>query len=291
MKAPKNKNNKKGTLSKSPSRGPSRVSSSSHFKGKPKASNVAVSTSTHRPQGRIVVGHHAILRSLIVYPQGVTGIWIKAGSLTSIEIAEIVKQAEQKKINVTEKPQGVLDHITTGHQGAILFQTQSHEVTLEDLFKKEKVQLLLLDGVEDPHNLGAIMRTAWLMGVEAILVPEHRAVHLTPAVHKVASGGAEHVTLMVESSFQNLIERLKENQFWVFGLAHDATRTVFDLQVSDKILWCLGAEDKGLRTSTRRLCDELVRLPQLAEQASYNVSVAAGMVMSETFRQWSLKQN
>ena len=148
--------------------------------------------------------------------------------------------------------------------------------------------VLALDGVEDTQNLGAVLRTSWLMGVNGIIIPEDRAVGLTASVHKVACGGAEHVPIHRTNQFNTPFEHLKKAGFWVFGLSHTAKRSIYDLQIPEKVIWVLGAEDKGLRTTTEKACDELVYIPQVSPTASYNVSVSAALALAETKRQWSV---
>jgi 23S rRNA (guanosine2251-2'-O)-methyltransferase len=115
--------------------------------------------------------------------------------------------------------------------------------------------------------------------------PEDRSVGLSPTVHKVACGGVEHVPFEQYSQFHPKLEELKKQGYWVFGLSHKAEKNLFEIKIPEKVIWVLGAEDKGLRTTTERVCDELVCLPQADAAASYNVSVAAGMTLIETLRQ------
>ncbi len=159
------------------------------------------------------------------------------------------------------------------------------EFEMSSLYELDESKILILDGVEDPQNLGAIMRTAWLMGVQVLVLPEFRSVSVTPVVHKVASGGVEHVPVLVVGSFEPLLRELKEMGYWVFGLSHKSTQNLLQMKLPPKTVWILGSEDKGLRVTTERLCDELVSIPQLSAEASYNVSVAAGMALFETERQ------
>lgn len=241
-------------------------------------------------KGRYIVGHHAIKASFKTYPKGVRALWLKRGWQSHQDLTELSDLARRLQVEVIEKSEAQIEEIAKSHQGAVLIQAAGPQwPELDELLALEKVTLVLLDGLEDPHNLGAIMRSAWLMGAKGIIVPEHRSVHLTPIVHKIASGGAEFVPLLVLPSFQSYLDELKQNGFWVFGLSHKAKQNVMQAKVPERIVWCIGAEDKGLRTTTEKMCDELLALPQADSQASYNASVAAGMVLFETFRQHSLK--
>lgn len=234
---------------------------------------------------RAIAGQHAIQEFMLQRPQTLKEVWVSARHQSDPQLKEVTAFAQKKRIPVGTKPDIQLEKICRTHQGAILFADPIPEISVDELGQKEKSIVLLLDGVEDPHNLGALIRTSWLMGVEAILIPEDRAVGLTAAVHKVACGGVEHVPLIIGNQFSREIEALKEKGYWVFGFSHEAKKDIYSWNATEKVVLCLGAEDKGLRKTTERLCDEQLSLPQLSASASYNVSVAAGMALSETFRQ------
>jgi len=239
---------------------------------------------------RTIVGTHSIKESLNTWPQGAKELWLKKGFESNQDLVALAGLAQRLKLNVVLKSEGQLDSLYQAHQGAVLFQIQSPNwPNARDLKAEGPMTLMLLDGLEDPHNLGAIMRTAWLTEVKGLIIPQHRAVGLTPTVHKIASGGAEHVPVLEVNQFSQVLNELKEAGFWIFGLSHTAKVSILNLQLPEKVVWCVGAEDKGLRTTTEKLCDELVRLPQSSPGASYNASVAAGMVLFETFRQRLLK--
>jgi 23S rRNA (guanosine2251-2'-O)-methyltransferase len=217
----------------------------------------------------------------------VEGAWLRQGWESSEELREFHDLLKRTRAKIEFVPIGQLDRFG-GHQGAAVFSNQTPQFELKKLASKSHSRLVLLDGVEDPHNLGAVMRTAWLMGIDGILIPQDRSVGLTPSVHKVACGGVEHVPVQVCGSFANPIAELKEAGFWVFGLSHKSKKGLFQQKLPEKIVWAIGAEDKGLRITTERLCDELISIPQLSASASYNASVAAAIALTETFRQHQL---
>jgi len=240
---------------------------------------------------RIIAGLHAIMESLHAWPNGAKVLWLKKGFESHGDLVELESLAKRLRVKIILKEDRQLDSLSQAHQGAFLFQIQSPSwPSQSELTGVGPLTLMLLDGLEDPHNLGAIMRTAWLMGAKGVIIPQHRAVGLTPSVHKVASGGAEHIPVLEVTQFAKVIEELKEAGFWIFGLSHKAKGSIFNLKLPEKIVWCVGAEDKGLRSTTEKLCDELASLPQSSPSASYNASVVAGMVLLETFRQRSLKR-
>ncbi len=166
--------------------------------------------------------------------------------------------------------------------------TESPELKWKSFEGETTHVVLLLDGLEDPHNLGSILRTAWLSGVTAILTPEDRAVGLTATVCKIASGGAEHVPVDTHANLASAIQQLKDLGFWIYGLSEKGARKPWEFELPKKIAWVVGNEGSGMRVPTERACDELVRLPQVPTGSSYNASIAAAMALAETCRQ--LKQ-
>jgi 23S rRNA (guanosine2251-2'-O)-methyltransferase len=234
-----------------------------------------------------VIGTHAIKEALSVRASSAKILWLRQGWETSQELREIQEFAAASRVNFEMKPVSVIDRFGPSHQGAVLFMTAAPTLNLEKLNSPKNSILLILDGIEDPHNLGAILRTAWLTGVEGVLIPEDRAVGLTPTVHKVACGGAEHVPVQETTNFANYAEQFKEMGYWIYGLSPHGKKSIFDLELPEKVIWAIGSEEKGLRIPTERLCDELVFIPQTSAAASYNASVATAMALTETVRQHS----
>jgi 23S rRNA (guanosine2251-2'-O)-methyltransferase len=235
---------------------------------------------------RQVAGTHAITELLNTHHKSVQVVLLQTNWKTSADLRELAANLEKRKIKFEEKSEGQLQDICRSHQGAVAFSDLNLIFDLNKRTWGENSLVLALDGVEDTHNLGAIMRTSWLMGVSGIIIPEDRAVGLTAAVHKVACGGAEHVPILRANQFSQPFDELKKAGFWVFGLSHKATKSIYDLNIPEKVVWVLGAEDKGLRSPTEKICDELVSIPQAAPTASYNVSVSAALALAETKRQW-----
>lgn len=237
------------------------------------------------PHGaRAVVGTHAINEVLKIRPKSVVEAWFVSNWESSQDLREMAEQLKKHRITPVMKSESQLSHICYTHQNAVLFVNQSPSFSLESIEDKKLSTILFLDGVEDPHNLGAIMRTAWLTGVDGVYAPDDRAVGLTATVHKVACGGVEHVPFMRQNQFSQSVESLKKQDYWVFGLSHKATKSIYDVKLPEKVVWMIGAEDKGLRTSSEKLCDELVYIPQASSDASYNASVAAAIALAETMR-------
>lgn len=240
---------------------------------------------------RIVIGIHAINEVLKVRPHQVKGLWIRQGWEHSGDLRDLYDLAQGKKIKIDIKAENILEKFGSSQQGAAVFVDGAPEFDVDGLGDFDKSIVLMLDGIEDPHNLGAIVRTSWLVGAHGILIPEDRAVGLTPTVHKVACGGVEHVPVEETTNFFNYSENLKKKGYWIYGLSPRGTRSIFELELPDKVVWAVGSEDKGLRVTTERLCDELVFIPQASSSASYNASVATAMALTETLRQHAPRGN
>lgn len=234
----------------------------------------------------MVMGTHA-LKELVnpnaKFPARVEKLFLREDFQSSQDLRDLEELFRRHQIKIDLKPAGFLDK-AGNHQGAIAVVSSTPELDLENL-PEGPCTLIAIDGVEDPHNLGAILRSSWLMSVSGIILAADRSVHLTASVHKVACGGVENVPTLAVSQFGQTFEQLKKLGFWIFGLKADGTKSLFELQLPERVVWVLGAEDKGLRINTERACDELVSIPQASSEASLNVSVTAGMVLLETRRQ------
>lgn len=234
---------------------------------------------------RIVIGTHAVNEVLAVRPKSVKNMWLRTGWESSGDLKDIQALAKKHDIKIEERSEQALEKFGPSQQGAALFVSGAPEFIMKKMGKKLTSIVLMLDGIEDPHNLGAILRTSWLIGVEGVMIPRERAVGLTPTTHKVACGGVEHVPVELATNFSQPIETLKEKGYWVYGLSPRGTKSLYDLNLPEKVVWAVGSEDKGMRVTTEKLCDELVYLPQASSSASYNASVATAMALSETLRQ------
>ncbi|HWR83611.1 MAG TPA: 23S rRNA (guanosine(2251)-2'-O)-methyltransferase RlmB [Candidatus Deferrimicrobium sp.] len=145
--------------------------------------------------------------------------------------------------------------------------------------------LLILDGVQDPHNLGACLRTADAAGIHAVIVPKDRAVSLTDTVRRVACGAAERLPLVSVTNLARTLKQLKDAGVWLVGTADDAAQSLYDTQLTGPLAIIMGAEGEGLRRLTREACDFLVRIPMSAPGQCLNISVAAGVCLFEAVRQ------
>ena len=180
-----------------------------------------------------------------------------------------------------------------GHQGVValvdpLAQAKSIDELLESLEASEDKTpplLLVLDGVTDPHNLGAVLRVADGAGAHAVLAPKDHAVGINATVSKVASGAAETVPYFMVTNLARSLNELKERNIWIIGTSDDAEKTIYDVDLKGPVAIVLGAEGPGMRQLTRKTCDELVRIPMHGAVESLNVSVASGVCLYEALRQ------
>ncbi|MCC2681448.1 MAG: rRNA Gm-2251 2-O-methyltransferase [Nitrosospira multiformis] len=174
------------------------------------------------------------------------------------------------------------------HQGVVArIDSARAYVDIDDVLDTltEPALLLVLDGIQDPHNLGACLRVADAFGVHAVIAPKDRAVGLTAAVHKVASGAADNVPYISVTNLARTLRGLKQRGVTILGTAADADTQLGVLELDGPVAWVLGSEEKGMRRLTRENCDQLVSIPMLGSVDSLNVSVSAGICLFETYRQ------
>ncbi len=208
-------------------------------------------------------------------------------------LQKVLNLAELNGIPVTRVSRAELDALAEGegrHQGVAALcesgqvQDEHFLVTLLEQLSVPPF-LLVLDGVTDPHNLGACLRSADAAGVQAVIVPKDNSVGLTPTVQKVASGAAETVPLVVVTNLSRTLKQLQDRGLWIVGTAGEAEQLVYDADLKGPLVLVMGAEEKGLRRLTREHCDSLVKLPMAGAVSSLNVSVAAGICLFEAVRQ------
>lgn len=198
------------------------------------------------------------------------------------KLQEIIELCRKQGISVRFEPREALDRLSSGasHQGLIAFGAAHTYVELDDIIDSAKM-LVLLDGIEDPHNLGAIMRTVNAAGADAVVIPDRRAVGLTDTVAKASAGAIEYTHVVRIGNVSQTLEKLKQRGFWVYGLDERGTERYDAIEYADRSVLVLGAEGKGLHELVKKHCDVLLRIPMSGQIASLNVSVAAGVVLFE----------
>ena len=241
--------------------------------------------------GSLAYGLHAVRALLERQPARVRQLWLQAGR-DDARLAQVRSLAEERGVRVGIRPAADLDRLAERgvHQGCVAeigAAPPPGEGDLEDIVRTagQQTLLLVLDGVQDPHNLGACLRTADAAGVHAVIAPRDRAAGLTAAVRKVAAGAAETVPFVQVTNLARTLRRLKELGIWIVGTASIAEQELYRADLKGPLAVVMGAEGSGLRRLTREACDFTVRLPMHGSVESLNVAVATGVVLYEALRQ------
>ncbi len=234
-------------------------------------------------------GLHAVRKLLQLHPEQARRLRITNKRNPRLE--QLLALARKQGIAVEIVDRAELDRLVAGnrHQGCVLELSASATpaLSLQQLLKDigPDSLLLVLDGVTDPHNLGACLRSADAAGVQAVIVPKDRAVGLTPVVRKVAAGAAESVPLIEVTNLARTLQQLQRAGVWIVGTTGEADTSLYDQEFSGPLALVMGAEGEGLRRLTAEHCDYLVKLPMLGQVESLNVSVATGICLYELNRQ------
>jgi 23S rRNA (guanosine2251-2'-O)-methyltransferase len=237
----------------------------------------------------IIFGFHAVESVLNNDPANILQLMVEH-SRHDKRLQAIIAQAESQGIAVEHLKAAELEkrcqsRKTQGIAARYRGLAGESEKSLDELLNKDKLFLLVLDGVQDPHNLGACLRSADAAGVDAVIAPKDRAVGLTATVRKVACGAAESVPFVQVTNLARTLKQLKDAGVWVLGAAGEADALIYDSDLSGKLALVMGAEEKGLRRLTRETCDQLIKLPMAGQVESLNVSVATGICLFEAVRQ------
>ena len=238
-----------------------------------------------------IYGLHAVDALLRRQPGRIQRLWLQAGR-NDKRIAAMLSLARNQGVDIL--PRAELDGKVRGrHQGVVAEvlpgERQWDETALLQLLDEldDAPLLLVLDGVTDPHNLGACLRSADAAGADAVIVPRDRSADLNATVRKVACGAAESVPLVRVTNLARTLESLKQRGIWLYGTAGDAEETLYESDLSGPLAIVMGAEGAGMRRLTREACDHLVKLPMAGLVSSLNVSVATGVCLFEVVRQRS----
>ncbi|MCX4193477.1 23S rRNA (guanosine(2251)-2'-O)-methyltransferase RlmB [Methylophaga sp. OBS1] len=239
----------------------------------------------------IIYGLHAVQAALDVPVSRIKEVWLAADRQDQ-RVEALLTAAREQGIVVHKAERETLDKIApeVQHQGcaARCKPLESlDEKGLLDLIENlsEPAFLLILDGVQDPHNLGACLRTAEAAGVHAVVAPKDRASGLTATAVKISSGAAERVPFAQVTNLSRLMKDLQQLGVWLVGTSGDAQQSLFQIDLKGPVAIVLGAEGKGIRRLTRDNCDEVIYIPMQGEAESLNVSVAAGVCLFEAYRQ------
>ncbi len=243
------------------------------------------------PKLEKIIGLHAVEAVLRNAPEQLERIYFKK-SRQDKRLGKIIALAEGENIPTERLDDKMLSQKAGSgrHQGVLALYRLATALSEKDLFSRldeldEPPFLLVLDGVTDPHNLGACLRTADAAGIHAIIAPKDKAASLTPSVRKVASGAADSVPFIQVTNLSRTLDKLKVEGLWLVGTSDSAEKMLYEQDLTGPIAFVMGAEGKGLRRLTQERCDYLVSLPMLGRVESLNISVATGVCLYEALRQ------
>lgn len=238
----------------------------------------------------VLYGLHPIAEALRSRPRDLDHIAV-ARERRDARLESLVDQCRKAGIRITAEPRAQLDRMakTSMHQGVVGFLRERSFLDLEDLLSAKNDEkhrfFLALDGVEDPHNLGALLRTADGAGVDGVILPERRSAPLSAVVAKSSAGASEHVRIARVVNLVRALERMKEENIWIIGLDERGTPDYTDFDFKTDCCLVLGREGAGLHDLVKKTCDHMLRIPMAGKVSSLNVSVAGAVVMYEAARQ------
>jgi 23S rRNA (guanosine2251-2'-O)-methyltransferase len=238
-----------------------------------------------------IYGRKPVLEAIRSENRNISRVVLLQGSRDST-LDQIEMHAKARSIPIGFESRHRMDALagTEHHQGVIAVAEDFKYADLEDIYdaardKKEPVFVLLLDEIEDPHNLGAIIRSADAAGVHGVVIPKNRAAEVNATVLKASAGASEHVTTVKVANLNDTIKKLKEANVWVVGTDIDATKYFYEYDYRQPVAIVIGNEGRGLRRLVKENCDELVKIPMAGKMASLNASVATALLLFEVVRQ------
>jgi 23S rRNA (guanosine2251-2'-O)-methyltransferase len=245
-------------------------------------------------QSKLLAGFHAVQARVRQAPASINEVYVD-GQRHDKRMMALITLLKDQGVTLHVVATERLDQIAHGvkHQGVVaLVQPLSLAQDLDEVFDTMQTPplLLVLDGVTDPHNLGACLRTADAAGVHAVLAPKDRAVGLSAVVERVACGASQSLPYIMVTNLARLLRDLKDRGVWIVGTDETATVSIEEVDQRGPIAWVMGAEGAGMRRLTREQCDHLVHIPMAGSVESLNVSVATGVCLFETVRQRRMRQ-
>lgn len=239
----------------------------------------------------VLYGLHPVQEAVRSRPRDVDHITV-ARERRDARLEALVELCRRSGVRVSQEPRTQLEKMakTAMHQGVIAFLRERSFLALEDLLNRPRAEgqhrfFLALDGVEDPHNFGALLRTADGAGVDGVIITERRSAPITAVVAKSSAGASEHVRIAKVTNLVRALERMKEDNIWVIGLDERGKPDYSDFDFQTDCVLVLGREGEGLHDLVRKSCDHLLRIPMAGKVSSLNVSVAGAVVMYEAARQ------
>ncbi len=198
-------------------------------------------------------------------------------------VAKIIDKLKKAGVDISYVDKRYFEKIEANHQGVMIEVDSYQYASLDDISDATKV--ILLDQIEDPHNLGAIIRSAESFGFDAVIIPEHRSAKVNPTVYKTSAGAINNIKVVRVTNLNRTIDAIKENGFWVYGLAGEAQSDLAATDLTGKVALVVGNEGSGISRLTREHCDMLIKIPMIGKVNSLNASVASAIAMYEVTRQ------
>ncbi|MGO1581425.1 MAG: 23S rRNA (guanosine(2251)-2'-O)-methyltransferase RlmB [Peptoniphilaceae bacterium] len=200
-------------------------------------------------------------------------------------IKKIYSMAKEDNILITEVGKSKLDQMSNGanHQGVVALVSGFKYSSIEDILKEDK-KVIILDKLEDPHNLGAIARSAEAFSFDSIIIPKHKSVYVNDVVYKTSAGAIDNLKVAIETNLTNTIEKLKKENFWVYGADLKGDK-YFNSDFKGKVVLVIGNEGKGISQNIKKHCDKIISIPMSGKINSLNASCAASILMAEIQRQ------
>lgn len=243
-------------------------------------------------QDRFVYGVNPVLEALRAHPHTVERLWVADGALAKGAAAEILSRAREVRLRVDHAPRERLGQMAEGgvHQGVVAELKAFEYVELEDLLDAAQASgrpalIAVLDGIQDPHNLGAIIRSAHALGAHGVVLPKDRAAAVTGTVAKASAGAVEHCPVARVVNLSRALEQLKEAGLWIAAADPTGTQALWEAPLDGPLAVVVGAEGEGVRKGVLAHCDFRLRIPMLGKVDSLNASVSAGLVLYEAARQ------
>ena len=237
----------------------------------------------------IIYGVHAVESALFNDANNVVMAWLEP-SKQDKRLQKIIELLKQNNVGFEYTDKKTLEKKakTSRHQGVVIRYKSAGlytEKELDQFLEKDNVLVLALDGITDPHNFGACLRTADAVGVDCVIIPKDKAVGITPVVRKVASGAVDTVPVVQVTNLSRSLKKCQDAGVWVYGAAGETDQSIYETDLKGKVAIVMGAEEKGLRRLTRETCDVLFKIPMQGKVESLNVSVATAVILYEAVRQ------
>ena len=236
----------------------------------------------------LVSGLNAVLQIIVTRPKSVHSLFL--GNEPNTRVKSVIKEAEKSKITIHKENSDFFDENfkDVNHQNIAIKcnkRSEESEQFLHTIIDRTELKILILDGISDPHNLGACLRSAAASDVDAVVVPKNKSCHLTPTVRKISCGASELIPFVIVTNIVRTINLLKENGVMVYGSDLQATNAHDEIEFTKKNALIIGSESKGIRRLTRENCDKLIKIHMSEKMDSLNASVSAGILLFEISRQ------